>query len=78
MPGSVTGGRGSRPPNCGVGRHREIGPQVTPYCPAPLLRAGGNAVTVLEVERLGGEQELQEHPELGPPQECVEECDRPE
>ena len=38
-----------------LGRYWEIGPQVTLYCPAPLLRAGGNTVTVLELERLGGD-----------------------
>lgn len=44
-------------------------------CPAPLLRAGGNTVTVLELERLGGEVELRDRPELGPPEEYVEEFD---
>lgn len=58
-----------------LGRYREIGPQVTLYCPAPLLRAGGNTVTVLELERLGGELELRDRPELGPPEEYVEEFD---
>ncbi|MER5428498.1 beta-galactosidase [Streptomyces sp. NPDC002588] len=58
-----------------LGRYRDIGPQVTLYCPAPLLRAGDNTVTVLELERLGGTLELREHPELGPPQEYVEEFD---
>lgn len=51
------------------------GPHVTLYCPAPLLRAGGNTVTVLELERLGGELELRDRPELGPPEEYVEEFD---
>ncbi|MER6157091.1 glycoside hydrolase family 35 protein [Streptomyces sp. NPDC001868] len=58
-----------------LGRHWEIGPQVTLYCPAPLLRAGANTVTVLELERLGGELELRAGPELGPPEEYVEEFD---
>ncbi|MFI1028774.1 glycoside hydrolase family 35 protein [Streptomyces sp. NPDC020951] len=58
-----------------LGRYWEIGPQVTLYCPEPLLRAGENTVTVLELERLGGILELRERPELGPPQEYVEEFD---
>jgi beta-galactosidase len=58
-----------------LGRYREIGPQVTLYCPAPLLRAGVNTLTVLELERRGGELELRDRPELGPPQEYVEEFD---
>ncbi|MFE9645000.1 glycoside hydrolase family 35 protein [Streptomyces sp. NPDC006365] len=58
-----------------LGRYWEIGPQVTLYCPAPLLRAGENTVTVLELERLGGTLELRNRPELGPPQEYVEEFD---
>ncbi|MGP3961172.1 glycoside hydrolase family 35 protein [Nonomuraea sp. 3N208] len=41
-----------------LGRYWEIGPQVTLYCPAPLLRVGENVVTVLE---------------LGPSEEYVEE-----
>ncbi|QFR02002.1 beta-galactosidase [Streptomyces phaeolivaceus] len=58
-----------------LGRYWEIGPQVTLYCPAPLLRSGGNTVTVLELERLGTELELRARPELGPPEEYVEEFD---
>jgi beta-galactosidase len=58
-----------------LGRYREIGPQVTLYCPAPLLRAGENTVTVLELERLGGILELRDRPELGPPEEYIEEFD---
>ncbi|MEU1301215.1 glycoside hydrolase family 35 protein [Streptomyces shenzhenensis] len=56
-----------------LGRHWEIGPQVTLYCPAPLLHAGRNTVTVLELERLGETLELRDRPELGPPEEYVEE-----
>ncbi|MFF3332878.1 beta-galactosidase [Streptomyces sp. NPDC002888] len=56
-----------------LGRYGEIGPQVTLYCPAPLLRVGENTVTVLELERLGGFLELRDRPELGPPEEYVEE-----
>ncbi|GAA4951044.1 beta-galactosidase [Nonomuraea thailandensis] len=56
-----------------LGRHWEIGPQVTLYCPAPLLRAGVNTVTVLELERLGDVLELRDRPELGPAEEYVEE-----
>ncbi|MFF5725050.1 beta-galactosidase [[Kitasatospora] papulosa] len=58
-----------------LGRHRDIGPQVTLYCPAPLLRSGTNTVTVLELERLGTTLEFRDHPELGPPEEYVEEFD---
>ncbi|UUU26838.1 glycoside hydrolase family 35 protein [Streptomyces sp. DSM 40750] len=58
-----------------LGRYWEIGPQVTLYCPAPLLRVGENTVTVLELERLGGVLELRDRPELGPPEEYVEEFD---
>ncbi|WP_223167986.1 glycoside hydrolase family 35 protein [Nonomuraea sp. SYSU D8015] len=56
-----------------LGRYWEIGPQVTLYCPAPLLHAGENVVSVLELERLGGILELRDRPELGPPEEYVEE-----
>ncbi|WP_433510486.1 beta-galactosidase [Nonomuraea sp. CA-143628] len=56
-----------------LGRYWEIGPQVTLYCPAPLLRAGENIVTVLELERLGAVLELRDRPELGPTEEYVEE-----
>ncbi|MEW1845374.1 beta galactosidase jelly roll domain-containing protein [Nonomuraea angiospora] len=56
-----------------LGRYWDIGPQVTLYCPAPLLRAGENTVTVLELERLGATLELRGRPELGPPEEHVEE-----
>ncbi|MFE9849871.1 glycoside hydrolase family 35 protein [Streptomyces sp. NPDC005576] len=58
-----------------LGRYREIGPQVTLYCPAPLLRSGDNTITVLELEHLGGEVELRDRAELGPPEEYVEEFD---
>ncbi|WP_200301565.1 glycoside hydrolase family 35 protein [Streptomyces adelaidensis] len=58
-----------------LGRHWEIGPQLTLYCPAPLLRPGENTVTVLELVRLGGALELRDRPELGPPEEYVEEFD---
>jgi beta-galactosidase len=34
---------------------------------------GENTVTVLELERLGGTLELRDRPELGPPEEYVEE-----
>ncbi|SEG96629.1 beta-galactosidase [Nonomuraea solani] len=58
-----------------LGRYREIGPQVTLYCPAPLLHPGENVVTVLELERLGATLDLRDRPELGPPEEYVEEFD---
>ncbi|MDN0194573.1 glycoside hydrolase family 35 protein [Streptomyces sp. S.PNR 29] len=56
-----------------LGRYWEIGPQVTLYCPAPLLRVGENTVTVLEMERLGERVELRDRAELGPEEEYVEE-----
>ncbi|MGI5147292.1 glycoside hydrolase family 35 protein [Plantactinospora sp. CA-294935] len=56
-----------------LGRYWEIGPQVTLYCPAPLLQVGENTVTVLELDRLGGILELRDRPELGPLEEYVEE-----
>jgi beta-galactosidase len=55
-----------------LGRHWEIGPQTTLYVPAPLLSAGRNTVTVLELERFGDRIELRDRAELGPPQEYVE------
>ncbi|MEV0160011.1 glycoside hydrolase family 35 protein [Nonomuraea fuscirosea] len=58
-----------------LGRYWDIGPQVTLYCPAPLLREGDNVVTVLELERPGEVLELRDRPELGPPEEYVEEFD---
>jgi beta-galactosidase len=48
-----------------LGRHWEVGPQVTLYVPAPLLRAGTNRVSVLELEHGGTRAELREEPELG-------------
>ncbi|MEU1181187.1 glycoside hydrolase family 35 protein [Streptomyces sp. NPDC005820] len=58
-----------------LGRYRAAGPQLTLYCPAPLLRTGDNTVTVLELERLGTALELRDRAELGPPEEYVEEFD---
>ncbi|MEU5827170.1 glycoside hydrolase family 35 protein [Micromonospora tulbaghiae] len=58
-----------------LGRYWDIGPQVTLYCPAPLLRAGENTVVVLETDRLGPVLELRDRPELGPAEEYVEEFD---
>lgn len=56
-----------------LGRYWEIGPQVTLYCPAPLLHAGDNTVTVLELDHLGGVLELRDRHELGQPEEYIEE-----
>jgi len=56
-----------------LGRYWKVGPQVTLYCPAPLLHAGMNTVTVLEWEHLGGVLELRDRPELGPTEEYIEE-----
>jgi beta-galactosidase len=48
-----------------VGRFWEVGPQVTLYVPAPLLRPGTNKITVLELEHGGSAVELLDHPVLG-------------
>ena len=48
-----------------LGRFWEIGPQVTLYVPGPLLNAGGNTVTVLELEHGGTHGELLQEPNLG-------------
>lgn len=48
-----------------LGRFWEIGPQVTLYVPGPLLKAGANKVTVLELEHGGTHAELHENPILG-------------
>jgi len=55
-----------------LGRYWEIGPQVTLYVPAPVLVAGVNTVTVLELEHAGERVEFRARPELGPPEEYVE------
>ncbi|MER7830386.1 beta-galactosidase [Streptomyces sp. NPDC095602] len=55
-----------------LGRHWETGPQTTLYLPAPLVRAGRNTVTVLELHRMGNRIELRDRPGLGPPEEYVE------
>ncbi|GIT81307.1 beta-galactosidase [Leifsonia sp. LS1] len=55
-----------------LGRYWEIGPQVTLYVPAPVLRPGGNTVTLLELEHSGERIEFRAAPELGPPEEYVE------
>jgi len=56
-----------------VGRHWEIGPQETLYVPAPLLHAGVNVVTVLEMDRRGGLAEFGDAARLGPTEEYIEE-----
>lgn len=48
-----------------LGRYWEIGPQVTLYIPAPLLRPGGNRISILELEHFGTAVELRDQPELG-------------
>ncbi|GLY06841.1 beta-galactosidase [Actinoplanes sp. NBRC 101535] len=58
-----------------LGRYWEIGPQVTLYCPAPLLHPGPNQITVCEFEHAGGPLELRTEPELGPTEEYIEEFD---
>ncbi|MGZ3113644.1 glycoside hydrolase family 35 protein [Streptomyces sp. H62] len=58
-----------------LGRYWEVGPQTTLYLPRPLLRAGANTLTVLELERFGDHLALLDRPELGPVQEYVETFD---
>ena len=48
-----------------LGRFWEIGPQVTLYVPGPLLRAGSNKITVLELEHGGTHAQFHEEPNLG-------------
>ncbi len=48
-----------------LGRYWEVGPQVTLYVPAPLLRGGNNRLTVLELEHAGIQAELRETADLG-------------
>ncbi len=49
-----------------LGRYCAAGPQRTLYAPAPLWRAGGNDLVVLELERHGRALELRDRPDLGP------------
>ncbi|WP_318244633.1 glycoside hydrolase family 35 protein [Oerskovia merdavium] len=56
-----------------LGRYWERGPQHTLYVPAPLLRAGSNTVTVLELHAVGHDLELTASAVLGEPEEYVEE-----
>ncbi|MFB7593967.1 beta-galactosidase family protein [Streptomyces sp. NPDC056160] len=58
-----------------LGRYWERGPQTTLYLPGPLLRAGGNTLTVLELERFGDHLALTDRPDLGAAQEYVETFD---
>lgn len=58
-----------------LGRYWEVGPQVTYYLPGPLLHAGENTITVLELERFGDSIEVRERAELGPEEEYVETFD---
>ncbi|WP_018566532.1 beta-galactosidase [Streptomyces sp. PsTaAH-124] len=58
-----------------LGRYWETGPQTTLYLPAPLLRAGENTLTVLELERFGDRLALLDGPVLGPAEEYVETFD---
>jgi len=49
-----------------LGRYDEQGPQVTLYCPQPLLREGRNEITVLELgDAAPHTVELRAEPELG-------------
>lgn len=58
-----------------LGRYWEIGPQLTLYLPAPLLQAGPNTITVLELEHRGAVIELSESAVLGPEEEFIETFD---
>ncbi|WP_258067140.1 glycoside hydrolase family 35 protein [Arthrobacter sp. GMC3] len=48
-----------------LGRYWEVGPQISLYVPAPLLVAGSNTVTVLELDHGGSHAQLLEAPALG-------------
>lgn len=48
-----------------LGRFWEVGPQVTLYVPAPLVRAGSNRITVLELEHGGTRAQFLAAPDLG-------------
>lgn len=58
-----------------LGRYWEVGPQTTLYLPRPLLRAGANTLTVLELERFGDHLALLGRPGLGPAEEYIETFD---
>ncbi|MFI5936474.1 beta-galactosidase family protein [Actinoplanes sp. NPDC051494] len=58
-----------------LGRYWSIGPQLTLYCPAPLLHAGANEIIVLELAEPGATLELRDQSELGPHEEYIEEFD---
>ncbi|XAS66332.1 beta-galactosidase family protein [Micrococcaceae bacterium Sec5.7] len=49
-----------------LGRYWSIGPQVTLYVPAPLIRKGANSIKVLELEKSGTAVELRKEAHLGP------------
>ena len=55
-----------------LGRYWRVGPQQTLYVPGPLLRAGKNVVTVLDLEQRGSRIELRDRAELGPEEEYIE------
>ena len=56
-----------------LGRYWHVGPQQTLYCPSPLLTTGDNILTVLELDYFGDEISVRRTPELGPPEEYIEE-----
>ncbi|MFD4259513.1 glycoside hydrolase family 35 protein [Streptomyces sp. NPDC058534] len=58
-----------------LGRYWKIGPQTTLYVPAPLLRAGDNVITVLELEHIGDGLHLCDRPDLGPTEKYIETFD---
>lgn len=58
-----------------LGRYWETGPQITLYLPGPLLHAGANTLTILELERFGEHVALLDRPDLGPAEEYIETFD---
>ncbi|MGW6912898.1 glycoside hydrolase family 35 protein [Kitasatospora sp. NPDC054939] len=58
-----------------LGRYWEVGPQTTLYVPGPLLHAGDNLLTILELDHFGPHVELTDAPELGPCEEYIETFD---
>ncbi|MFI1978754.1 glycoside hydrolase family 35 protein [Streptomyces wedmorensis] len=55
-----------------LGRYWDVGPQTTLYVPRPLLRAGDNVLTILELDHFGQRLDLLDAPDLGPREEYIE------
>ncbi|MDR2254578.1 MAG: beta-galactosidase [Arthrobacter sp.] len=55
-----------------LGRYDEVGPQRSLYVPSPLLHAGDNTVTLLEMRRLGGLPRWLAAADLGESEQFIE------